>query len=240
MAVCTAATTFDTGGAPINSVPSRYSRHRGAVTASRAAHGCGPGATSSPFTRIVGDPSPLRVSGQSSSAVSHSVHTAGTPDSCRQFNDIISEFVFHVYKHAQACPRKLNRSQACDEAVDLLEQAYEGTHANGYHAALLDATDTSQGGMDVVLSRITDIIKSRLRQNYRRWVFAHCIDPSDWRAKCDIAAILLDRCSPLPPGKQGSYYAEQFVDHISELFDAVLSIEQLEQQGSFASFAPGS
>jgi len=164
----------------------------------------------------------------------------GTPDSCRQFNDIISEFVFHVYKNAQACPRKLNRSQACDEAVDLLEQAYEGTHANGYHAALLDATDTSQGGMDVVLSRITDIIKSRLRQNYRRWVFAHCIDPGDWRAKCDIAAILLDRCSPLPPGKQGSYCAEQFVDHIPELFEAVLSIEQLEQQGSFGSFSSGS
>lgn len=163
-----------------------------------------------------------------------------TPDSHRQFHDIISEFVLHIHKHAQSCPRKLTRSQARDEAIALLEQAYEGTHANGYHAALLDATDTSQGGMEVVLSRITDIIKSRLRQNHRRWVFAHCIDPGDWRAKCDIAAILLDRCSLLSPARRGQYYPEQFVDHIPDLLDAVLSAQQLEQWAFSTSFSPGS
>ena len=159
------------------------------------------------------------------------------PDSHRQFHDVISDFVFHIHQNSTACPQELPRSQARDEGVALLEQAYEGTHANGYHAALLDANDASQAGMQVVLSRLAEIFKSRQRRNHRQWVFAHCIDPGDWQTKCDIAATLLDRCRLLLPAESCPQNPEQFVDHIPDLFDTVLSTEQLEQQALSASFA---
>ena len=168
-------------------------------------------------------------------AETHQCHVE-VPESHRQFHDLISEFVFHVYKHAQACPRQLTRSQSRDEAVALLEPAYAGTHTNGYHAALLDATDTSQGGMGIVLSRLADIIKSGLRQDYRGWVFAHFIDPADRRVKCDVAALLLEQCSPRSAVQRVSFYPEQFVDHIPELLDTVLIAQQFEQQASAPRF----
>ncbi len=152
------------------------------------------------------------------------------PDSHRQFHDVVSEFVLHVHKNSTACLQELTKPQARDEAVALLEQAYEGTHADGYHAALLDANDTSQAGMHVVLSRLADIIKARRRHSHRRGVFARCIDPNDWHTTCDIAAILLGRCRVLLPAEHCPQSPEQFVDHIPELFNAVLSVDQLEQQ----------
>ena len=160
------------------------------------------------------------------------------PNSHRQFHDVLSEFVFHVHQDSTACLHRLTRSQARDEAVALLEQAYEGTHADGYHAALRDANDPSQAGMQVVLSRLAEVIKSHRRRNHRRWVFVHCIDPGDWHTKRDVAAVLLERFRLLLPAESCPSSPEQFVDDIPDLLDTVLSTEQLAQQAVPALFAP--
>mgnify|MGYP001289374540 CR=1 FL=1 len=73
-----AAATRATGGTGTIASPSRYTRQRGPLGPC-CAHGCGPGATSSPFTRTLGEPRFLAYPGQARSSLFHSVHTAGTP-----------------------------------------------------------------------------------------------------------------------------------------------------------------
>ena len=151
------------------------------------------------------------------------------PNGPRHFHEIVGRFVGHVYEQALACPRRLSLDRACDEALALLDEGYQNPHANGYCAARLDAVDP-QAGMQLVLARLADLIKTRQRQMRIRGALAWHIDWSDWQLKCQIASILLDRCRPfLPPDVRGCE-PDRFADDLPELFGTALSGTLLRPQ----------
>ena len=132
--------------------------------------------------------------------------------SCEEFHKAVCAFTQRILETALSCPRRVSPSQAHDEAVAWLEEGYQGTYDNGFDGALVDATDPAQGGIPLVLVRMAEWIKRRQRRMYLRCVAARHIDPADWRTRCAMAEILLERCREwLPPWMQ-SYLPEQLAD----------------------------
>ena len=144
-------------------------------------------------------------------------HVEHEPYSHPRFTETTARFVQHVYEHAHSPSRKLTMSQARDETVALLARAYGGTYANGYHGAVLDAADPSGPGLELVLARISELIKNERRQMHARWIESWHIDSADWPTKCAMASILIERCCEfLPPELQGCP-PEQLAEDVFDL-----------------------
>ncbi len=117
-------------------------------------------------------------------------HYTGCPVNTKEFHAVIAEFAAHIYQ------KGLNTSIASSEplgyAIELLENYYQGSYGRGYIAAVLDANDPAEGGIDTVLNRLAEIIKDIDRQKYIKAIFAVNIDPADWHLKCEIVRTLLE------------------------------------------------
>lgn len=133
------------------------------------------------------------------------------------FHKVVADFVRHVYATALPGRPRLSLSRAQDEAIALLERTYEGTCANGYYAAVLDAADSSQQGLSMVLARLAESIKAHRRQMYLRWVGVRHIDPADWPTKCAMAAILIGRGRSWMPPRLHRCPPEQLADNVLDL-----------------------
>jgi len=149
------------------------------------------------------------------------------PAGHHRFHRILAQFVRHLYRHGLAGPRFLSLSQAHDEAISLLEHAYQGTHSRGYDAACLEACGGDQDAIDDVLGRLTEALKAARRRIHTRAVFLRCVDLADWPLKCQIASILIQKYQDcLPPFMQGRA-ASEFADEIPQLLDAAVDMAQL-------------
>ena len=147
-----------------------------------------------------------------------------------EFLQTVADFVRHLYEHGLPGHRRLSDSQARDEAVALLEQAYQGSDANGYEAAVVDAADPSQAGLPAIVATLAEALKERERRAHVRWVVALHIDAADWHTRCAMAAVLVERLAAyLPPEVRGCS-PERLADHVSRLLLAdVATGRQLQQ-----------
>jgi hypothetical protein len=135
----------------------------------------------------------------------------------RAFHRAIGSFMHAILEKALPCPRVVPISQAHDEAVAVLEEGYLGTHANGFYGAVMDAADPSQAGIPLVLARLAESTKRRQRRTYVRCVAARHVDPGDWRTRCAMAELLLERCREWLPPEMQSCPPEQFADDVCDL-----------------------
>ncbi len=148
--------------------------------------------------------------------------------SYRQFFETAATFVQYMYKKALPGCRKLSHLQAGIEAVAILSE-YEGTYANGFHGAVLDAADVSQSGLRQVITGMGQILKNRNRQMHLIWVKSRFIDPNDWQLKCAIAEILIKRCRKLLPPELQNSPPVQLADDIFELLTIELALREKVQ-----------
>lgn len=147
------------------------------------------------------------------------------PASHADFNALIAGLCRHLQASALPASLPLPPGSALDEAMALLDQSYEGVHANGYYAALLDALDASPEGVQLVLARLAELIKARQRSLYVRWVITRNITLVDWDTKRALADLLLRRCRPWLPPEMQHAVPEQFTDCIEDLLIADLSAD---------------
>jgi len=139
----------------------------------------------------------------------------------RYFMDTVSDFVHRIYLASPGTSQDLSRSEACAEALFIIEKAF-GTHdVQGYDAAIVEAFNDFES----VLARIAGFIVSRTRERYIRWVYATCIDPFNWRTKCLIAEILVEKWKPFLPPSILSCTSAQLADALPQLFSAAQSTE---------------
>ena len=123
-------------------------------------------------------------------AVRQFTHEAGCPITHKQFHKVITDFVMHIYDKGLNV-RWILSGEPLGQAINLLEKHYSSTYGRGYTAAVLDTSETCEGGIDVVLNQLAEIIKDIERSKHIKAVFAVNIDPSDWHLKCEIVSILL-------------------------------------------------
>lgn len=141
------------------------------------------------------------------------------------FHRTIAGFLQHVHKQTLRPAGRISASAALDEAISILERDYHGMQASGYYGALLDAADLSQAGIELVLARLAELVKTRRRQIYVRWVAARNIDPTDWRTKCALATMLIRQCRNWMPSELKRCPAEQLADYLPELLQLHMSTE---------------
>ena len=125
-------------------------------------------------------------------------HEAGCPITHIQFHKVTTEFVMHIYDKGLNA-RWLVSAEPFGQVIDLLEKHYNSTYGRGYTAAILDAGETYEGGIDVVLNQLAGIIKDIERAKHIKAVFTVNIDPTNWHLKCEIVSILLDQYQSFLP-----------------------------------------
>ncbi|MBC8420342.1 MAG: hypothetical protein H8E10_17290 [Desulfobacterales bacterium] len=139
----------------------------------------------------------------------------------RYFMDIVGDFVHRIYLHGPGTSQYLSHTQACAEALLIIEKAFGSHDVQGYDAAIVAAfTD-----LESVLAKIIEFVISRTRERHIRWVYATCIDPFDWPTRCLVAEILLERWKPFLPPSILSCTPAQLVDALPQLFSAAQSTE---------------
>jgi len=141
------------------------------------------------------------------------------PFSHRAFQQIIGEFVEHVYRCGLPCPRILTSSQACDEAVAILERGYRNNENIEYDGALVAAAADPKHGIDQVLAGMSDIIKAQRREAYTAWAYARHIPPFDPGIRCAIAEVLRERCRTFLGAAWLECPSVLLASHIPALFD---------------------
>ncbi len=92
------------------------------------------------------------------------------PITHKEFHRIIANFIAHLYNKAGSTRIP---TDPLAEAIWLLEAGYQSTaYGMGYIAALLDANDPAEGGIQTVLTGLTESIKAIKRQEHTTAVFA--------------------------------------------------------------------
>jgi len=142
-----------------------------------------------------------------------------------RFHEVTGDFIKFLHEKAPLPGGKLTLTQAHDEAIAFLDQSYQGTHKDGYHGAMLDASDPRQPGIVLVLQRLVELIKAWQRRKYIRWVVSRHIDPADWRLKCAIAELLITRNRDLLPPKIAESSPAQYADLLESLFILIQRIK---------------
>ena len=155
-------------------------------------------------------------------------HNAGCPITHMMFHKVIADFVEQIYSKGLNASWKL--FEPLGEAISLLENLYQSAHGSGYTAAAMDANDSTQGGIDMVLVRLAEIIKDIERQKYVKAVFVVNINPSDWYLKCEIVDILLEDYKPFLPEHLSQCKPWELVDEIpSIMYGCICSDSALQQ-----------
>jgi len=162
-----------------------------------------------------------RIDGPIDTAAKDFRYQTKLPLDYKQIHTIFSDFVRNIYENGLQTDWAIPDPLA--EAIMLLEDYYQGTYANGYSAAMLDAGDTEYGGIDIVLNRLAEIIKTIERQKYFSGVFVRHINPCDWHLKREIAGILLEQYRPVLPPLMRNCAAAQLVDQIPALMALYLN-----------------
>ena len=152
------------------------------------------------------------------------------PLSNSSFNEVVGEFIRHVYQMGLRLPRRLSKLEALTEAVFLLQRYYQGGYTEGYDGALLDAMDGNLEGLELVLSRVGESLKEIERNKYVNWVFADHVDRLDWEARRRLLIAYLDQYGDFLPAKLRELDPARLVDHFHALIiNHVSSINLLKQ-----------
>jgi len=147
------------------------------------------------------------------------------PFSYKYFLKVTGRFVQHLYEHGLG--RILTLTQASAEMIHILETGYPEVYSEGFYVAYLDAKDPTQEGFDHVLSSIAELIITKERIKFVRWVILTRIDPSDWTLKSHLVkAIKKNRTTFLPPTLSNCPSA-QLTNHLPELISAVVSTDRM-------------
>jgi hypothetical protein len=156
--------------------------------------------------------------------------TIALPINSLKFKHIISAFARHLYRSALPLPRYLSDQESLTEAVYLLESYYQNEGARGYDGALLDAVSTNIEGFELLLSRLTDSIKSAERAKYVKWVFADNFFNLDWKQQHRIVSLYLRQNEAAFPAELCDLAPARLVDCFQKLFITYMSTESMVRQ----------
>jgi hypothetical protein len=147
------------------------------------------------------------------------------PLSHESFNQVVAQFVQHLYLHGLRIPRELSAGKALTEAISILEMRYQGVHTAGYDGALLDAVSGNLEGLELVMSLLTESLKELERETYTKWVFVSNIDQSDWGGRHKLVSAYLKQYENILPPQLRDMDPARFADHVDDLIINHLSTE---------------
>jgi len=151
------------------------------------------------------------------------------PITHKEFHRIVAGFVEQVCDKAVGASWMLTDPLA--EAIWLLETGYQSAvYGIGYIAALLDANDPAEGGIQTVLMSLAESIKGLKRQEYTSAVFTRYLHGCSWRLRCEIARVLLEDYRVFITERLGSCAPAQLADEIPWLISMLISSDSVLHQ----------
>jgi len=136
-----------------------------------------------------------------------------------EFHGIISDFVGRIY--GQALNALWMALDPTAEAISLLENHYQSAvYGTGYTAALLDANDPEQGGIQAVLMGLAEAIVAVERQKHIRAIFAVHLSGLDWEVRREIARLLIEDYGRFLPESLAGCSPAQLMGEIPTLLHA--------------------
>jgi len=152
------------------------------------------------------------------------------PLSHSSFNEVVAQFIRHIYRAGLRLPRHLSKTEALAEAVFLLQRYYQGGYTEGYDGALWDAMSRSLEGLELALSRLGESVKEVERNKYVNSVFAQHVDLLDWETKRQLVITYLDQYGDFLPAQVRELDPARLVDHFHALIiNHTSSINLLKQ-----------
>jgi len=147
------------------------------------------------------------------------------PASHSTFNRLIAGFVQHVYRKGLRLPRHFSDQEALGDAIFLLDKYYQSEHIKGYEAALIDFKGGGREGFELVLSQLTESIKTVERGKYIQWVFTTNIDHLDWRLRCLIVEAYIKRHKEILPQHILDIDPARFAENLPDLIITHLAVD---------------
>jgi hypothetical protein len=142
----------------------------------------------------------------------------------KNFLKVIGDFVRHTYRYGLGFPKILTDSQACSEALSIVEETYRSGKSAGYDAAFLDARNSEILGIEQVIWQIADHIMARERAKHIKWVFATKLYVLDWQTQVLITQSILDHWNRFFPSGASNWPASQMIHCLPEFFIASNSV----------------
>ena len=143
------------------------------------------------------------------------------------FLNVIGDFVRHIYRYGLGFPKMLTDSQACSEALSIIEDCYQRGNSAGYFAAFLDARNAEVHGIEQVIQQIAGHIMAQEKAKHIKWVFATKLYVLDWQTQVLITQSILDHWNRFFPSDAANWPASQMIHCLPEFFIAQNSFNSL-------------
>lgn len=151
----------------------------------------------------------------------------GLPIDHKTFHRAIAAFVQHVYENGLRLCRRFSDEKALSEAIFLLSQSYENEDARGYDGALLDATGKGIEGLEIVLTKMAESIKTAERSKYMQWVFTANLYCRDWKEREDLVCAYLKQNNKYLPADIKNLNPARLVEYLPDLISNQMVSEAL-------------
>lgn len=138
-----------------------------------------------------------------------------------QFIDTATHFFDHVFTAVVTFAEYSSAPVVQWEWMKLVEKRYRVAYGDGFHIAYLDALED----LELVLSHMTGIVISHLREKRARWIYFKWIAGMTWIDKCSLVKSLFDR-NPFLPQSILKCPPAQMADQVFELISAVVSTDE--------------
>jgi hypothetical protein len=151
----------------------------------------------------------------------------------KNFLKIIGDFVGNIYRYGLGFPKILSDSQACSEAVSIIEECYQSAESVGYFAAFLAARNSEVHGIEQVIWQIANHIIERESAKHIKWVFATKFYALDWQTQVLITQSLLSHWKHVLPSNLADWPPSHLVHRLPQFFIALNSVtSQIEKLAS--------
>jgi hypothetical protein len=114
-----------------------------------------------------------------------------------QLEDVIQAFYVHLRSGKQETESSITGMTYLVEANLLLEEAFRND--GGYEAVLAEAQTGIQGGLRMILDRLTEHYKHRQKESYVNYVLKMALDAFDWQGKIDFMKSFFVQCPDAIP-----------------------------------------
>ena len=145
-----------------------------------------------------------------------------------EFNDSVTAFYAHLFRHTGSPARQMKKDAVASEAIALVERAF--AQKGGYKAALAEGEHGINGGMRLVFDAMTESLKLKGKEDCISMVFKVAMDALDWDKKVRLMKVFMERIGAelpadlrdLPPERLEPHWEEiirLFVESISKVKD---------------------
>ena len=146
-----------------------------------------------------------------------------------EFSNILADYYNQHFTRCVSGGGSLSRAEAAGRAKELLEREYRRSRGD-IVTAFNDAHDGTNGGMRVVLDKLSEAIKAESVERYIREIFDRYVAPNAWEDKVEIIRQFISSCGNYLASSIRADQPERYAQNFQELIRSY--VESLQNTSS--------